>query len=798
MRKSFITLLVTSAALVACQKASEVNPISFGETVTITLKASQEEATKTVLNGTAAKWAEGDKVTVMYIKDGESTWSIAESSAASTSDAYATATFEATLATPDAGKMAYAIYPATALAQNETGKAKITIEATQHPTGTCFDGKSDIMISKPFTPSTSPIETQFARANAVLKIKINNATLASEKLVSLSVTGANALVGDVLVGLADHDVQGIENGNNTVTAEYALDKQFELGADGKFVYLIVKPQTLASGSHLIISGTTENYSFFKDITLVENIYVNAGHIIPLNIDISSDVTLKEKVFFEERWSNTSGTGGNDLKWSNNIAISDVNSDESSWTYAYAGGGLSCIKLGKSSSGKGLATTRSLEIPAPYVPAGLKLSFRSAGWSGDAETLNISATNATLSSSSVTLKNGVDDSDNWDEHIIDITITESPISITFEGNAEKKARFFLDDVCIYYGTKPVEKLSPGLAFSSSTASAYLGETASFTEPSLTNTHGLLITYTSDDEAVATVAADGQVTLIGAGTANISATFAGDATYKAQTVSYELTVSTPTITIAPAGDITMGGTASDKKTITITATHAWTATLNAAATSARGTSFKILDGSDALISGTVSGTAGITTIKFEALGDGDADEITSFGTITFTDNLYASANTGAINIKQSNKGASIYALYSGAITEGDYVIYYNGKAMKNTVTSNRLDYLEVTPSEDIITNPDASIVWHIAANGDYWTIYNTTVSKYAGGTGSNNQGALLGSVTNYAKWTITGNATYEFENYGRADKTNKYLRNNGTYGFACYSTSTGGKLSLYKLQ
>ena len=145
---------------------------------------------------------------------------------------------------------------------------------------------------------------------------------------------------------------------------------------------------------------------------------------------------------------------------------------------------------------------------------------------------------------------------------------------------------------------------------------------------------------------------------------------------------------------------------------------------------------------------------------------------------------------------------YAKYSGAITEGDYIIYYSGKAMKNTIASNRFSYAEVTPANDVIADPDASIVWHISASGDYWVIYNAAVQKYAGSTGSKNQGKLLDAATSdNALWTVTGSATYEFENKARAagsDPNNKWLRNNGTYGFACYATSTGGALTLFKKQ
>ena len=138
--------------------------------------------------------------------------------------------------------------------------------------------------------------------------------------------------------------------------------------------------------------------------------------------------------------------------------------------------------------------------------------------------------------------------------------------------------------------------------------------------------------------------------------------------------------------------------------------------------------------------------------------------------------------ALIVGSGSVWADDYELYSGTITEGDYVIYYNGRALKNTVSSssNRFDYVTKNPINNVISDPEAAIIWHIAPSGDYWTIYNVSVEKYAGGTTAKNQGALLASVTDYAKWTVTGTSTYEFENLGRSNGTNsnsKWLRNNG---------------------
>lgn len=150
------------------------------------------------------------------------------------------------------------------------------------------------------------------------------------------------------------------------------------------------------------------------------------------------------------------------------------------------------------------------------------------------------------------------------------------------------------------------------------------------------------------------------------------------------------------------------------------------------------------------------------------------------------------------KETEDGGGDFALYSGELTEGDYVIYYNGKAMKATVASNRLGYAEVSVSADKIAAEEASIIWHLSQTNGYWRIYNAGESSYAASTGTKNQAQLLSDGSDdQSQWTVSGTATYEFVNKANAAKSiNANLRNNGTYGFACYATQTGGALSLYK--
>lgn len=95
------------------------------------------------------------------------------------------------------------------------------------------------------------------------------------------------------------------------------------------------------------------------------------------------------------------------------------------------------------------------------------------------------------------------------------------------------------------TKPLQ--DAGLAYSAAEAAALLGE--AFDAPVLSNPNNLAVTYTSSDEKVATIDAEGIVTIGGAGTTTIKAAFAGNDEFRAAEASYTLTVTKP----RPAGAI-----------------------------------------------------------------------------------------------------------------------------------------------------------------------------------------------------------------------------------------------------
>ena len=140
--------------------------------------------------------------------------------------------------------------------------------------------------------------------------------------------------------------------------------------------------------------------------------------------------------FSETFDKCNGTGGNDDQWSGDIAKATFTSDNTGWTNTNGNGASKCAKYGTSKK-LGKATTPQLNFTGDAT-----LTFRAGAWSGDKTTLKLSISNGTLSATTVTMKSGA-----FSEYTINITDVTAKPTITFEGEAAKSSRFFLDDVVV---------------------------------------------------------------------------------------------------------------------------------------------------------------------------------------------------------------------------------------------------------------------------------------------------------------------------------------------------------------
>ena len=171
---------------------------------------------------------------------------------------------------------------------------------------------------------------------------------------------------------------------------------------------------------------------------------------------------------------------------------------------------------------------------------------------------------------------------------------------------------------------------------------------------------------------------------------------------------------------------------------------------------------------------------------------ADSTNTGGPLTITAHKGEQNCTFTVTVV-SRPATGTFTLYTSSLVEGDYVVCSGNNAMKNTATSApRIEAETVVVSDNSIENPSASVIWHIAPEGDYWTFYNEEESVYAAFTGSDGRGNVVDSITDHACFSVSG--TFDF--YGKV-KTEKCLRYNAGYGFASYGTGTGATLTLYKL-
>lgn len=116
-------------------------------------------------------------------------------------------------------------------------------------------------------------------------------------------------------------------------------------------------------------------------------------------------------------------------------------------------------------------------------------------------------------------------------ITPVTVGDVTITATFEGDP---AHMLLADTASY--TLHVEQVAAGLAYSKTEVECLFGDEVEW--PVLSNEYNFPVTYTSSNEEVATVDAEGQVTFTGLGTTTITATCS--TVTPVETAQYTLTV------------------------------------------------------------------------------------------------------------------------------------------------------------------------------------------------------------------------------------------------------------------
>jgi hypothetical protein len=195
--------------------------------------------------------------------------------------------------------------------------------------------------------------------------------------------------------------------------------------------------TVGAVSASAVAFTTDaNTSSERSATIRLTYTYDTSKTVTKDVTVTQAEYVEPAVFapFYESFDTNDGLAG----WSGSAAAKTFKSDNT-WVASNSYGGYMCARFGGSSK-LGVATTPALKLdPAKtYV-----LTFNAGAWNGDATNLKLSSDDAIFSgskSTNVTMENNA-----WKGYYIVLTGGNASTTITFQGNAASKSRFFLDEV-----------------------------------------------------------------------------------------------------------------------------------------------------------------------------------------------------------------------------------------------------------------------------------------------------------------------------------------------------------------
>lgn len=535
--KTFVATVV-ACALVSCNKEA-VAPDNNGEYVKVSFLAdAQDVSTKATLTPNdedavfSSAWEVKDKLSVEYMSfAGEGSSGVVDAVWNGTS-------FDAVINDGSKGEWSYdAIFPAPQVRSIDFGSSR-----TQK--GNSYNSKYDLMESGAIfftnaeagkTDDGKPVKFQMNRQTGIAYFHLKS-SLAEETIVSATLSVKGGYIASSSVTVKDY-----ANGYDLSTKDLdSITLTFEDGtapaADDFKLWFNVLPTDYTS-----LTLAIETTGHTATITNATAGSYKAGQLYKVTGNIDSKLVAKpveeDKVFFYESFDKTSGSGGNDDKWSGNIALSNTQYDNIGWNATNDGGGNACVKLGTGSK-QGSITTPALGVTSGSAT----LWFKAGAWDGDLNKITLSASgSAMISPNSFDLGNAA-----WSDCYCTISGADETTKITIKASQASKNRFFLDEVYVYTGKKPIVKANQTISFAQTDCSCYVDEV--FASPELTGAK-TTVSYSSSDENVATIdATTGTVTIIAAGSTTIEASAVETDEYRSASASYKLTVSKRAQTIS----------------------------------------------------------------------------------------------------------------------------------------------------------------------------------------------------------------------------------------------------------
>ena len=395
-------------------------------------------------------------------------------------------------------------------------------------------------------------------------------------------------------------------------------------------------------------------------------------------------------------------------------------------------------------------------------------------------------------------------------VIGAVFSESTMTLRYNADSgQKRFRYYKTTsnpaIQLYKLANEVVKASPELTWSAESVELTVGD--DFTSPTFTHADGLTetITFSSDKESVATVDANGVISLVAdaTGTAHITASYPGDANFKAEDAVCTIKVNPAhSIYVSPSLTVNFGSVVKDAtvddKVITVTLTEVPAAT--AALGGDNPEAFSITPASPAALTESgditisVASTATVGTYNATLTISDDADlattrVVTLKLTVTepSTEETAISTSTQWVAAEAADIKDGAVVLITGVKDDVTYAIGVQNDNNRAAVAGT-LDEGVFTPGDNtmaftLVAQEGGTFALR-ASNGEY--LYAASSSK--------NYLKRQATIDDNAKWTLTATSAV-----ANGTNTRNDLKFNGTNSpkiFSCYgSPNTQTAIQFY---
>lgn len=325
--------------------------------------------------------------------------------------------------------------------------------------------------------------------------------------------------------------------NNSGIIAFPLTVAYQNGintyvTDGKDFSLVYGKVPTYEAGDVIPAGWEGKYAIYNGVNEIAPVTTPAeatekGTFTPATVtdvtaDMQSQVVRLENVVFAEatpatKTSFTGKVGETSFNFYNNFTLPSVEAG----TYTVTG----AVSLYKGAV--------QLNVISMQLPAGLAFSAAEATATMGEEFTAPALTKATDATVAYTSSNPAVATVDAEGKVTLVAAGETTITATAPATEK-----YLEGEASYKLTVKAAPKAANLKFAADAVTATMGE--EFTAPALTKDTDAAVTYTSSNPEVATVDAEGNVTLVAPGETTITATAAANETYLAGTASYTLTV------------------------------------------------------------------------------------------------------------------------------------------------------------------------------------------------------------------------------------------------------------------